>query len=254
MRGTGSAERSVVSWRRCGSSAGGCGGPSSKAGVTSAFLGTGSAYSLQSTQIASKETISFASFTPDSKQIILWETLSDWAQDVTLLDPAESTEYSYDAITRNAITDAGPYFSSDGDLAVIPQRWNQSSEVQLLLFSLSGQHSRDRIDSIPPDSEYKYVQFSAHNEFLAYAKGIYPDYEGAYVDLRYDTGGEPKPVRIPGEGTLRSFYFDSSGTALYYNRELENGARDCYYLDLSRQVAKPPVKINRDGRTNFCDP
>jgi hypothetical protein len=96
------------------------------------------------------------------------------------------------------------------------------------------------------------VRISAHNEFVAYSKGIYPNYDGANVDLRYDTAGDPKPVRLPGEGTLHSFNFDSSGTALYYIRELENGARDCYYLDLSRQAAQAPVKVNRDGRTNQC--
>jgi hypothetical protein len=83
-------------------------------------------------------------------------------------------------------------------------------------------------------------------------KGTYPNYDGAYVDLRYERGGDPKPVRLPGEGSLYTFNFDPSGTALYYIRELENGARDCYYLDLSRQVAQAPVKVNRDGRTDYC--
>jgi hypothetical protein len=120
------------------------------------------------------------------------------------------------------------------------------------LFSLSGRHSTVRFDSISPNSEYRAVEISAHNEFVAYSKGVSPDYDGAYVDLRYKTGGNPKPVRFPGEGTLLYFNFDSSGTALYYIREQENGARDCYYLDLSRQVAQAPVKVNRDGRTRHC--
>ncbi|MES1186272.1 MAG: hypothetical protein ABUL60_20845 [Myxococcales bacterium] len=222
------------------------------AGYTKAYLGTGSAYSRQMTQIAPGEIISSAWFTPDSKQVILWEPANEWAHDVTLLDPAKNTAYSYDTLARNGLRDSGPFFSQDQDLAVIPERDYNNTEIHLLLFSLSGRHSRDRFDSIPPDNEYRDVRISAHNEFVAYTKGVYPNYDGAYVDLRYNTSGDPKPVRLPGEGTLYSFNFDSSGTALYYIRELDNGARDCYYLDLSRQVAQAPIKVNRDGRTNQC--
>jgi hypothetical protein len=155
-------------------------------------------------------------------------------------------------ITRNGLGDNGPYFSSDQDLGVVPGRDDSNSEVHLVLFSLSGRHSTDRFDAISPDSEYRDVVNGANNQFVAYSKGVSPDYDGAYVDLRYETGGDPKPVRFPGEGTLRSFNFDSSGTAIYYIREQQNGSRDCYYLDLSRQVAQAPVKVNRDGRTDHC--
>ena len=124
--------------------------------------------------------------------------------------------------------------------------------IILWLFSLCGKHGSERFDSIPPDRAYSGVAISAHNEFVAYRKGLSPDFDGAYVDLRYKSVGDPKPVRFPGEGSLRTFNFDSSGRAIYYIREQENGARDCYYLDLSRQVAQAPVKVNRDGRTNYC--
>jgi hypothetical protein len=138
---------------------------------------------------------------------------------------------------------------------VLPTRDELNTEVRLTLFSLSGRHSTDTFDSIPSSSEYRDIELSAHGEFVAYTKGVYPSYDGAYADLRYAANGaDPKPVRLPGDGIVKTFGFDASGAGLYYVREKDNGARECFYLDLSHQVAKAPVKVSRDGRVDRCDP
>ena len=222
-------------------------------GVTQAFLGTGGAYTAKPVLLAPTELISSAWFTPDGKQVMLREPSYDWATDTRLLDPSKSTAYSYNTVGRSGNRDNGPVWAADNDLGVLPTREDLNMDARLTLFSLSGGDS-DSFDSIPPDSEFGYVEISAHGEFVAYTKGVAPNYDGAYVDLRYTPIGDYKPIRLPGDGTVRNLGFDTNGTGLYYVREKDNGARECFFLDLSHQVAKDPVKISREGRVDYCTP
>ncbi|HXK20489.1 MAG TPA: hypothetical protein VNG33_21915, partial [Polyangiaceae bacterium] len=218
---------------------------------TRAYLGNGPAYSAVVTQIAPTELLlDNGDFSPDGQKILLWERVGDWGEDLGVMS-LDNTNYTYDSLTRMGIRDQGPLWAADGDLALTSARDSADSEVKLELVSLSDRRS-DTIDTIPSGSRYGGMWFSAHAEFAAYTKGTYQNYDGAYVDLRYNTVGDPKPVRLPGEGSVRSLSFDPDGTGLYYVREKDNGARDCAYIDLSHQVARDPVKVNRDGRVDYC--
>ncbi|HYQ14813.1 MAG TPA: hypothetical protein VEQ58_03620 [Polyangiaceae bacterium] len=167
-------------------------------------------------------------------------------EDDVVEDPLNLEDsYSLGTMGRNdSVT-----IADDRTTAVIPVRTSVDSEAKLSFTGVSG--PRQAIDSIPASNSYSREVFSAHSEFLAYTRGLAPNYDGAYVDLRYS---RRKPVRLPGEGNVTALDFDAAGTALYDVRERDNGARDCYYLDLSRQVAAEPVKVNGDGRVDFCSP
>jgi hypothetical protein len=184
---------------------------------------------------------------------LLREPLDSETVELKVLNPAIDRINVSSSLGRTGSRDDGPFWANDLDLGALPIRDDASSDIELTHFSLAGRRSRSVVDAIPPDSAYRYVQFSAGDQFLAYAKGVYPNYDAAYVDLRYDTIHDPKPVRVPGEGVLYSLNFGSDGLSLYYVRELENGARTCFYLDLSAQVAADPVKISRDGRVDYCE-
>jgi hypothetical protein len=211
-----------------------------------AFWGTGLAYEQEPVRIAASLDVLWAGFTADGRQVMLAQPVDEWGMDVDLLDPAKRTDYTQDTIGRAGRTDGSPVFAHDKDTGVMPIRGDADDPIELQLFTLSHQGS-DRFDSIPASSAYRSIQFGADDKFLAYRKGVRDDFDGAYVDLRY---GYPKPVRIPGEGNLYGLKFDASGTGLYYVREKPNGARECFYLDLSRQVAAEPVKVSRDGRVD----
>jgi hypothetical protein len=218
---------------------------------TRAYLGNGPAYSAALTQIAPSELLlDDGGFSPDGQKILLSERVDDWGVDLSVMS-LDNTSYTYDTLTRMGLRDQGPLWAADGDLALTSARDSADSEVKLRLVSLSDRRS-DTIDTIPNGSQYGGMWFSAHAEFAAYTKGVYQNYDGAYVDLRYDTTGDPKPVRLPGEGSVWSVSFDPDGAGLYYVREKDNGARDCSYIDLSHQVARDPVKVNRDGRVDYC--
>jgi hypothetical protein len=216
-----------------------------------AFLGTGSVYQNEPIQIAPTSLINSAYFAPDGKRVLIREPVYDRIEDVSLLDPSESTAYIGDSVGRTGYRDGGPVFAADGDLGVLPIRRDEESNVELELFTLSRTRS-DRFDSIPPEQHYSSLRFSAHAEFLAYKKGVDESYEGAYVDLRYHNVHTPKPVRLPGEGSVYGLEFDPDGAGLYYILEKSNGARECFYLDLSQQVAQDPVKLSRAGRVDYC--
>jgi hypothetical protein len=217
-----------------------------RSGATLAFFGAGSVCTQKPEQIAANQALYGGAFTPDGKQIMLWKPFEDWGVDWALFDSSDDSTNSFGA----SVGPYRPWFAPDDDLGLLPTLDSADSPLALTLFSLSGQRW-NQIDSIPSGSEYADVQFSAHTEFAAYTKGKYPNYDGAYVDLRYALR-DPKPVRLPGEGNVYRFELDSSGTGIYYVREKANGARDCFYLDLSGQVAAEPVKVSRNGRVDSC--
>lgn len=221
-------------------------------GVKAIFLGTGSIYATTGVRLAASLPVDRAHFTPDSKQVVLVQRLGAWGVDYDLLDPMVTTDHVHDSLGRSGYGDGGPHFAPDHDTIAMPSREIQGANIELTLSSLSGRRSTATLDSIPPETTYRYITFSRQGQFLAYAKGAHPNYDGAYVDLRYNTVADPKPVRLPGDGILYQVSFGGSDSDLYYVREQPNGARECFHLDLAGQVAKEAVKLSRAGRVDYC--
>jgi hypothetical protein len=183
--------------------------------------------------------------------LLFREPVYDRIEDVSIFDPTKYANQPYDTIGRTGYRDQWPVFAPDGDLAVLSIRANEASPVELELFSI-GPGGSQRFDSIPPEQSYVGMQFTKQGEFLVYRKGVYQSYEGAYVDLRYHVHDQPRPIRLPGEGSVYLMQLDPNGLGLYYVLEQANGARPCFYLDLSRQVAAEPVRVSRAGRVDYC--
>lgn len=218
------------------------------AGATKAYLG-GRAYNAVLMQLEPTKVVSYGDFTPNDRDILLWEPKGASGFDVKRL--GYENEVGGGLVT-SAATVGGLIWAADGDLGVTTSTESNSAEQALTAFSLNGRRPTETLDSIPSAGSYENVVVSAHSEFVAYKKGVFPKFDGAYVDLRYDSLGSHAPKRLPGEGSVDSLGFDSSGTGLYYVLEKASGAHECFYLDLSGQVAKPPVKISRDGRVEYC--
>jgi hypothetical protein len=220
-------------------------------GSQRAFVGYGSVHQNEPVQIAAAAPISSAAFAPDGQQILIRESVEQGLEEVQVLDPRVSVTDAVASLGRTGERDGGPVFSADGDLGVVQVRSDVESNVELRLFTLSDRRTA-RLDSIPSEQQYSGVRFSVDAQFLAYTKGADDSYEGAYVDLRYDTAASPKPVRLPGKGSVYGLEFDAEGAGLFYILEKSSGARQCFYVDLSAQVAKEPVQVSRAGRVDYC--
>ncbi len=216
-----------------------------------AFMATGRVHQGALAPIAPALEFRDARMSPDGKLVLFREPVAGDIEDVSVFDPSSGGAWPHDTIGRTGQRDGGPVFAANSDLGVLPVREDAAAPVELELFSLRGRRS-DRFDSIPHDHSYQALQLSAKGEFLAYKKGVYQAYEGVYVDLRYHVGDRPKPVRLPGDGSVYGLELDPSGQALYYVLERANGARECFYLDISQQVAAAPVKVSRAGRVDYC--
>jgi hypothetical protein len=218
---------------------------------TQVFLGIGNATDLKQRQIAHGSDLRSASFTPNGKGFVLRRDDPEWGQRLAVYDIATGMGSSLGHLV--APTD-DVRWSPDGERFAMPNHTSQTSDVELTLLGVAPSRDTLRIDSIPPNLQYYNLQFSSGGDFFAYYKGddASRDYDAAYVDLRYPTVVDPEPVRLPGEGKMWTMNFDPDGSALYYIRERSNGARDCFFLDLSQQVAKDPVRINRAGRVDHC--
>jgi hypothetical protein len=189
-----------------------------------------------------------AVFAPDNERIIVSTRTEAWGRDFDVVDPSRSIEHPDTSIARSRRSDRWPVVAPDGDTGAVPSCRSEGSPVALSLFSLDHGRGED-VDTIAPDQHYGQIEFSSTSEFLAYTKGDEDAYDAAYVDLRYS---RRRAVRLPGEGNVYALEFDPSGRGLFYVREHDNGARDCFYLDLTAQVAKDPVKVSRDGRVEWC--
>lgn len=221
----------------------------SQASKTFAWMGTGDPYYDPYERVAGEEQVVDGSFGPDGTHVILAEPLEDGGVDVRVLgDDGASTVRS---LGRIPSAGGGLFWSSNGDTGLLPIVKAPGASVDLSLVSLSGRPSKI-VDSIAPGERFEQYEITPRGEFVAYSKGSAPNLDGAYVDLRY--GGAPKPIRLPGSGSVADVHFDDTGLGLFYRREESTGASGCYYLDLSHQVAAAPVKIGRDGRVAACAP
>lgn len=213
------------------------------------YLGAGDAAdgNLRSIQPA----VLSAGFNPDGTRLLLRKSESDWSNRLSTYDIASGVE---SGLSRRVGHSDETRWSPDGGWVATPTRETETSDIDLELIGVIPTRDNLRLDSIPSTLRYYNFQFNKQSKFFAYYKGdgATRDYDAAYVDLRYHLVTDPKPVRLPGEGSMWIMNFDPDGSALYYIRERADGARDCYYLDLSLQVAKEPVKVNRSGRATRC--
>ncbi len=212
-----------------------------------AWIGEGSSRERKKTPVAVGELVLTGTFSPDGTSILLAEPVEGGGVDVRVLN--EQTGKTDRSLGVQDEAFSWPRFAADGDTAVMPTLRGANAELSLV--SLSGRVS-GTLDAIPSGQRFERYEITPGGEFVAYTKGVAPDLDGAYVDLRHPTGR--KPIRMPGDGSVYSFQFDDVGQGLFYIRERDNGARECSYLDLSRQVAQPPVKLSRDGRVDVCVP
>lgn len=196
--------------------------------------------------IAEDDVALWARFSPDGSRILLAKPVAGWGAELVLLDQNGA---ELGNLGRQGTDDAGLYWAANEDAGLMVMRNARAANRELALVSVGGR-THETLDSITPDQRYGDYAITPRAEFVAYTKGVEPSFDGAYVDLRY--AGALKPVRMPGEGTVWSFGFDASGLGLLYIRERDNGARRCFYLDLSAQVAAAPIEIGRDGRVSAC--
>lgn len=218
--------------------------------VRKVLLGEGGVLAGRTTQLAPTNSIRWASFAPDGRQILMYQPLPGWGQDVDVLDPTVRTDTAIRSITRMGTRDY--LTSSTGtDFVVGPYRDADTTRPNLRLFPLKGNSSQ--LDEASDGEQIYSPTVSPHGYFVSYLKGIVGNYQGYYVDLRYGALWGYKPMRLPGEGRVLTSSFDAAGTSLYYILERENGARECWYLDLSGQVAAEPRKVSREGRARFCE-
>lgn len=214
------------------------------------YLGGGNLADRYRQKFAAGRKIVSAGFAPDSQTVLCREPGDGWGQWLWTYDLATATWSDLHARVSDLDELA---WSHDAGWLAVPSRETEASDIHLDLVSVGAKHSTQKVDAIPYNLQFYNLQFNKQNEFFAYFKGdgAKREYDAAYVDLRYPKVA-PKPVRLPGEGTMRTMSFDPDGSALYYVRQRDNGARDCYYLDLSQQVAKDAVKVNRSGRVEHC--
>lgn len=215
------------------------------------YLGGGNLADRYRQKFAAGRKIVSASFSPDSQTLLCREPGDGWGQWLWTYDLTTATWASLQSRVSNLDELA---WSHDAGWLAVPGRETETSDVHLDLVSVGQKHSTQNVDAIASNLQFYNLQFSKQDEFFAYFKGdgVERDYDAAYVDLRYPKVVSPKPVRLPGEGKMWTMNFDPDGSGLYYIRQRDNGARDCYYLDLSRQVAQEPVKVNREGRVDHC--
>lgn len=215
------------------------------------FVGSGEATEHESRQIAHGADIEGAGFTPDGGRLVLRRADPTWGNRLTVYDLETGVETRLGHLISSQDETR---WSPDGGWLAMPNHVSETSDVELTLVGTTPSRDTLSLDSIPSTQRYYNLQFSRRNEFFAYYKGdgATRNYEAAYVDLRYHTVVDPEPVRLPGDGKMWTMNFDPDGSALYYIKEQSNGARDCFYLDLSQQVAKDVVKVNRNGRVDHC--
>lgn len=226
----------------------------SSTNAVQAFWGTGSVHDDSPVRVAKSLVLNWARFTADSTQLLISEAIYDGRQDVRLLDPLKSTEYPSDHVTRMGKEDSTYSPPSSSELLVTTSREELGDSATLRVRNLRSRTQSD-LDTILPDEEFRRVSISSQGTFVVYQKGKDPDYQTAYVDLRYRENWGYRPVRVGGDdGRVNVFRFDAAGAGLYYVYERANGARECYFLDLSHQVPRDPVKVSREGRVESCLP
>lgn len=209
-------------------------------------------YDLAFTRIAPGLRLNWATLTSAGNEVLISEVIDDGRQDVRLVKPAKSTEYPADHVTRMGERDSIYQTTFPSDLVITTAREEVGDGATLRARFLTSRQDYD-LDTAVPDEEFRRVTVSPGAKFVAFQKGKDPDYQTAYVDLRYRENWGYRPVRIGGDdGRINWFHFDDAGTGLYYLYERGNGARECYYVDLSEQVARDAVKLSRDGRVEAC--
>jgi hypothetical protein len=219
-----------------------------------AFWGTGNVHDRAFVRIAESLDLYWAAFTTEGDQVLLWEDIDDGRRDVRLLNPRRSTEYPWDTVTRMGERDSIYTTEFPSDLVITTAREEVGNSATLRAHFLTTRREYD-LDTAAADEAFRYVKISAGGSFVAYQKGKDPDYQAAYVDLRYRENWGYRPVRIGGtDGRVNTFSFDTAGTGLYYIYERTNGARECYYVNLAHQVPGEPVKVSRQGRVEGCQP
>jgi hypothetical protein len=214
------------------------------------YLGTGEVIDGNMQEVAQGRNVVSGGFSPDGKYLQLRQTAPDWGQQLSVYELSTGAWSSPGYRISNI---DGVAWSPDGGWLAMSDRQSETSDIELQLLGVGPGNNTIRVDTIPANLRYLSLQFSKGGDFFAYYKGDSASgtYDAAYVDLRYRRA--PKSVRLPGEGMMSGMKFDPDGSGLYYIRQRDNGARDCFYLDLSRQVAQDPVKVNRDGRVDDCN-
>jgi hypothetical protein len=191
-------------------------------------------------------------FTPDGSRLEFWQEESGRFARLGLYDFEQGKSTMHDLLRNLDASPGGLAWTRDGSSYLGVHQPDALADVDLVLGDPTNPANSKTIDTIPSSDRFSFLHFSDSGEFLVYDREHGDSWETLYVDLRGVSATQRPRIKVPGEGLTWSFDFEPGGSNATYTMRREDGAQPCFFLDLSRQVAKPPAQVSGEGRVQYC--